>query len=82
MDRRTDCFDSERNQWVVVVVERVAKRRREQDRSWRPALVMVVDDRRIPLAIQHPIHVLALGLRHHVEVAVVIVPDVPLIEAR
>ena len=67
---------------VVVVVVGAAERRREQHRASRPGLVVVVDDLREPLPIENPVDVLRLRLVRHVEVAVVVVPDVLLVEAR
>jgi len=42
--------------------------------------MVVVDDLRKPLAVQDAVHVDRLGLRRHVEVAVVVVPGVLLIQ--
>ena len=67
---------------VVDVVEGIAEGRREHHRAGRAGLVMVVHDLREPLAIQNPVHVRGFRLVHHVEVAVVVVADVLLIEAR
>ena len=44
--------------------------------------MMVVHDVRKPFAIEHAIHVLRLGLRVGVEIAIVVVADVLLIEPR
>ena len=73
-------LDTERDQRVVVVVERIPKRRREQHGSRRTSLVVVVDDLREPLANHDSGEVLGLRLAHHVEIAVVVVPDVFLVE--
>ena len=70
------------DQRVVHVVERIAEGRREHHRAGGPRLVVVVDDLREPLAVEHAADVLGLRLVHHVEVAVVVVPDVLLVEAR
>ena len=67
---------------VEVVVERIAKGRREHHRAGGAGLVMVVHDLREPLEVHRAVHVRALGLRRHVEVAVVVVTDVLLIEPR
>ncbi len=80
--RGADRVDAVDHQRVDVVVERIAKRRDEQHRAGGARLVMVVDDLREPLAIQHAVHVLRLGLSVSVEIAVVVVADVFLIEAR
>ena len=73
---------AERDQRVVVVVVRIPERRREQHGARRTRLVVVVHDLRVPLLVHHPRHVLRLGLRDHIGVAVVVVPDVLLVEAR
>src|SRR5687768_1789967 len=80
--RRTDEVDAGDDEWIVEVVEGIAERRREQHRARRAGLMVIVHDLREPLAEQHARHVLRLGLRDHVEVTVVVVPDVFLIEAR
>ncbi len=70
------------DQRVVGVVERITEGRREHHRAGRARLVVVVDDLRIPLAVEHAVHVGALGLVHRIEVAVVVVADVLLVEPR
>ena len=77
-----DEIELRRNERVVVVVERIAKWRREHHRAGGSGLVMVVHDLREPLVVEHAIHVRALGLTRHVEVAIVVVPDVFLVQAR
>ena len=69
-------------QRIEIVVVRIALRRRPDDRTRRPALVVVVENLRQPLVIEHAIDVLGLGLRRGEEVAVVVVADVLLVEPR
>ena len=82
MNRGTDRVDAEHHERIEVVVERIAERRREEHRARRSRLMMVVHDRGIPLAIHHPVRVGALRHVHHVEIAVVVVADVFLVQAR
>ncbi len=67
---------------VVDVVERVAVGRAGDDGAGGGGLVVVVDDLWEPLEIELAGHVGGLGLVEHEEVAVVIVADVFLVEAR
>ena len=78
--RRADQVERRRNQRVVHVVERIAEGRREHDGADRARLVVVVHDLRVPLAVQHAVHVGGLGKRAHVRVAVVVVTRVLLVE--
>ena len=75
-------LDSQRDQRIEVVVERVAERRHENHRSGGSGLVVVVHHLRKPLQEKLVVHV--GGFRHvgHVEVAVVVVPDVLGVEPR
>ncbi len=82
VDRRPHRIDAKHDQRIEVVVERIAERRREEDRASRSGLMMVVHNRGEPLAIHHLVGVDALRHVHHVEVAVVVVADVLLVEAR
>ena len=70
------------DQRVVVEVERIAERRNEHDHAVRAGLVLVVDDLRVPFAEQLPVDVGRLGHRRHEAVAVVIVADVLVVQAR
>ncbi len=80
--RRAHLVEHVHDQRVVEVVERIAERRREHHRAGRARLMVVVDDLREPLAIEHPVDVHRLRLVHHVEVAVVVVPHVLLVQPR
>ena len=80
--RRAEQVDAEGNQRVEDEVERVAERRSEHHRAGGGGLMVVVDDLGKPLAVQDAIHVDRLGLRGHVEVAVVVVTRVLLIQTR
>ncbi len=77
-----DGLDLQGDERVVVVVEGVAEGRHEDDGAEGAGLVMVVHDLWIPLAEEDAAHVGALGHVVHVEVAVVVVADVVLPEAR
>ncbi len=79
---RAERLQAENQQRIEVVVVRIALRRRPDDGPGRPALVMVVENLRQPLVIEHAVDVLGLGLRRGEEVAVVVVADVLLIEPR
>jgi hypothetical protein len=79
---RAHGVDTADDQGVNVVVEGVAERRHKQNCARRACLMVVVNDLREPLVIQHAIHVLGFGLRVGVEVAVVVVADVFLVEPR
>ncbi len=78
--QRTDGVDRRDRVRVLEVVERVTKRRREHHRARRAGLVVVVDDLRVPLAVQDLVDVLALDDARHVEVAVVVVARVLVVE--
>ncbi len=80
--RRAHLVEHVHDQRIVEIVERVAERRREHHRAGRPRLVVVVDDLREPLAVEHPVDVHRLRLVHHVEVAVVVVAHVLLVQPR
>ncbi len=67
---------------MLVVVVRIAERRREHHRAGRTGLVMVVHDLREPLAVHDAVDVLRLGERRHVEVAVVVVAGVMVVQHR
>ncbi len=54
---RADDVDAGDRVGMLVVVERIAERRREHHRALRPGLVMVVHDLRIPLAIHDAVDV-------------------------
>ena len=80
--RRADLVEAGDDDGVEVVVRWVAEGRGEHDGALRPGLVVIVDDLREPLAVDHPVHVLALGERGHVEVAVVVVAGVLVVQHR
>jgi hypothetical protein len=69
-------------QGIDQMVVRVTERRGEEHGPRRAGLVMVVHDLREPLAVHRPADVLGFGHRVHVEVAIVVVPDVLLVEPR
>ena len=77
-----DRLQSEHEQRILVVVERIAQRRRPQHRTRRAALMVVIEDLREPLVVQHAVDVFGLGLRRGEEVAVVVVADVLLVQLR
>ncbi len=79
---RPQRLEAQHEQRVEIVVVRVTQRRRPEHRAGRPALVVVVEDLREPLVVQHTIDVLGLGLRGREEVAVVVVADVLLVQPR
>ena len=79
---RAERLQAEDQQRIEVVVVRIAQRRRPHHRAGRPALVVVVENLREPLVVQHAVDVLGLGLRRGEEVAVVVVADVLLVEPR
>ncbi len=70
------------DQRIIVVVEGVAEGRHEDHGPRRRRLVVVIDDLREPLVEELPIDVGRLGHRRQIVVAVVIVTDVLLIQAR
>ena len=80
--RTTDDIEAGANQRMDIEVHRVAEWRREHHGAGRTRLVMVVHHLRIPLRVQHTVHVLGLGLRREIEIAVVVVPDVLLVQSR
>ena len=82
MDRGADDINAGDNGLVKEVVRRVAERRREHHRTGRARLVVVVHDLREPGQVHPPVHVRGLVLVRDVEVAVVVVADVLLVEAR
>ncbi len=67
---------------IKSVVERIAERGGKHHGSCRPRLMMVIDDLREPLVVQHPVHVRRFRLRREVKIPVVVVADVFLIELR
>ncbi len=79
--RRTNQVQTRNDQRVEVVVGRIAERRCEHHRPRRTRLMMVVHDLRKPLDVHRPVHVLRLGLRRHVEIAIVVVADVLLVQS-
>ena len=79
---RAERLQPEDQQRIEVVVVRIALRRRPDHRAGRAALVMVVEDLRQPLVVEHAVDVLGLRLRRREEVAVVVVADVLLVEPR
>ena len=81
MHGRAHGLDSERHERMYVVVWGIPERRCEEYRARGARLVVVVHDLGIPLAEHDTRDVLGLGLCHHVGVAVVVVPDVLLIES-
>ncbi len=80
--RRAHQIDSDGNERIEVVVERIAKRRSEDHCAGWSSLVVIVDDLRIPRAIENAVHSLSLGLRRHVRIAIVVVSRVLLIQPR
>ena len=82
MHGEADFVELRHDDRVIVEIERIAERRHEHHHALRPGLMLVIDDLRIPLAEQHPIDILGLGHRRHEAVAVIIVPDIFLVEAR
>ena len=66
---------------IEVVVERIPKWRREQNRSGRARLVMVVHNLGEPLTVENAIDGFGLRLGRHVKIAIVVVAGVFLIEA-
>ena len=79
---RAERLQAENQQRIEVVVVRIALRRRPDYGPGRPALVVVVENLRQPLVIQDAVDVLGLGLGRGEEVAVVVVADVVMVEAR
>ena len=67
---------------IEVVVERIAERRREQNSAGGSSLVVIVDDLRMPRAIENAVYRLRFRLRRHEGIAVVVVADVLLVETR
>ncbi len=80
--RRPDDIQPGDDQRIEEVIERVAEGRSEKDRPGRPRLVVVVDNLRKPLVIKDTIDRLGFGLVRHVKIAVVVVPDIFLVEPR
>ena len=76
----TDLFDTERDEGIEVVVEGVAEGGDENDGAGGAGLVVVVDDAGEPLDGHLAIHVGGFDLAGEEEVAVVVVPDVLLVE--
>ena len=64
--RSANEIDAEWYEWIEVVIERIAKRRREDHSARRAGLMMVVDYLRIPRAIENAVDCLSLRLRGHV----------------
>ena len=79
---RAERLQAQDEQWIQVVVVRVALRRGPDDRAGGSALVMVVENLRQPVVIEDAVDVFGLGLRRREEVAVVVVADVFLVQAR
>ncbi len=79
---RAHQFDEIRNQRIEIVIERIAERRREHHGAGGSGLVVVVHDLRKPLDEKLAIHVGRFLHVGHVEIAVVIVADVFLPQAR
>ena len=70
------------DQGVIVEIEGVAERRHEHHHAGGAGLVLVEDDLREPLVEQLPVDVGRLSHLRHVAVAIVVVADVLLVEAR
>ena len=73
---------SARNQRIEVVVERIAERWREHHRPDGSGLMMVVHDLREPLEIELVVDVGGFLHIGHVKVAIIVVADVLLPQAR
>ncbi len=82
MHRCTQRLDTQQHRGVEIVIVWVAERRGVHHGSGRAALVMVVEQLWEPLVIQDAIDVLRLLLRGREELAIVVVADVFLVEAR
>ncbi len=82
VQRRAREREAEGDERIEAVVRRLAVRRDIHDRAAQIRLMVIDDDLRHPLAVQDAAHVDRLGLRPHVEIAVVVVARVLLIEAR
>ena len=82
MHRRRNQVDADRHQRILVVVERVAEGREEQHRARRSGLVLVEHDLRNPLDVHLPVDGFRLRLVGDVGVAIVVVPDILLVEPR
>ena len=80
--RGANHVESHDDHGVEVVVERIAERRREDDRAFGAGLVVVVHDLRQPLPVHQLIQVLGFGQIGHIKVAVVIVPRILVVQAR
>ncbi len=61
---------------IIVEIERITERRHEHHHAFRPGLVLIVDDLRIPGAEQHAVDVFRLRHLHHVAVTIVVVADI------
>ena len=82
MHGRTHHLNPQRNQWIEIEIERIAKWRHENHCSRRPRLMMIVNDLRKPFQEHLPVH--AGSFRHvrHIEITIVVVPDVLVIKLR
>ncbi len=67
---------------VDIRVDGIAERRHEYPHASVPLLVLVEVNLREPFLIEQAVHVAALDLGHHERVAIVVVPDVGVIEPR
>src|SRR5688500_20004637 len=70
--RGANQVETDRNERIEVVVERVAKRGSEQYGSARSRLMVVVDDVGEPRPIQHAVHRLRVGVRRRVRIGAVV----------
>ena len=77
-----DELDAAHDQGRDVRVHRIVERRDEDARRKRRRLVVVVDDLREPEVVEVARHVARLGHVEHVPVAVVVVPDVLVVQLR
>ena len=82
VDRGADHVDASDDRLVEVVVGRITERRGEHHRASGAGLVVVVHDLREPGQVHPLVHVGGFVLVRDVEVAIVVVPDVLLVEAR
>ena len=82
MHRGADLLDADRDHGIEHVVERVAEGRDEDDLTGGTRLVDVVHDLRIPLDEEDAVLVRRLGHVHRDRVAIIIVTDVFVVEAR
>ena len=80
MHRGPDRVEAREDERIEVVVGRIPEGRRVQHGARWTGLVVVVDDLRKPLLVQHPVDVGRLGKGGHVEISIVVVPGILLVQ--